>query len=316
MRPLPISVLIPAYNRADRIGKALESVAAQLQQPAEVIVIDDGSADGTAEEAHRRGATVVRHEINQGCAIARNSGLAAATQPWIAMLDSDDEWLPHHLASLWPLRGDHLMLANSALQCAADPKDDRLLGTESNRSRILRDPGSLIHSNPIPNSAAMMRRDAVEDVGGFRPPRVDDLDLWLRLLERGTGLLSPIVGAVYHVHQGQISGGAGANRQMHETVVRRFEQRPWWSEARLEQWRGKVGWNDVRSMVRLRRPLDALRCTAYVAASPHRIHGAFRGGVTRWRLKRRCSGLSELVRAERLPPAKSASPSRSTRSNV
>jgi len=301
---LPISVLIPAYNRADRLGRALESVAAQREKPAEVIVVDDGSEDETAAEAERLGAIVVRHEKNRGCAVARNSGLAAASQPWVAMLDSDDEWLPHHLSSLWPLRGEHLVVANSALQRAADPADDRLLGTAANEPTLLSDPVSLIHpGNPIPTSAALIRRDAVEAVGGFRPPRVDDLDLWLRLLERGTGLLSPVVGVVYHVHAGQISSAGLANQRMHETVVRRFEDRPWWSEAHLERWRGKAGWNNVRSMVRSREPVEALRHLGHLAASPQRTYGALSAGVLRARLRRRCVSLSALVKAERLRPS-------------
>jgi glycosyltransferase involved in cell wall biosynthesis len=290
MKPavLPISVLIPAYNRGDRLGRALASVAAQKWRPSEVIVIDDGSEDDTAAAAERGGVILVRHETNKGCAIARNSGLAAATQPWIAMLDSDDEWLPHHLASLWPLRGDHLLLANSAVQCTGDPADDRLLGAPGDRPMLLRDPASLIHpGNPIPASAALARRDEVREVGGFRPPRVDDLDLWLRLLERGTALLSPTVGTVYHVHDGQISSGGAANQRMHETVVLRFEDRPWWSSHRLERWRGKAEWNNVRSMVRMRRPLAALRHAANIATSPQRIYGALSASLVRARLKRR-----------------------------
>jgi glycosyltransferase involved in cell wall biosynthesis len=289
MKPevLPISVLIPAYNRADSLGRALDSVAAQLRPAAEVIVVDDGSEDETAAEAEKRGATLVRHETNRGCAIARNSGLAVATQPWLAMLDSDDEWLPHHLASLWPLRANHLLLANSAIQRSKDGSD-RLIGAPSRRPLLLDEPGALIHpGNPIPASAALMRRDAVEEVGGFRPPRVDDLDLWLRLLERGTALLSPTIGAVYHVHEGQISSQGSANQRMHETVALRFEGRPWWSPARLERWRGKAEWNNARSMVRMRRPLQALRHLANVAGSAQGTYGALSAALTRARLKRR-----------------------------
>jgi glycosyltransferase involved in cell wall biosynthesis len=290
---LPISVLIPAYNRAGRLGRALASVSAQQQQPAEVIVIDDGSDDGTAAEAERHDVTLVRHECNMGCAIARNSGLAVAAQPWIALLDSDDEWLPHHLASLWPLRGDHLLLANSALQRAPDPGQDRLLGAPAERPVLLRDPASLIHpGNPIPASAALVRSEAIREAGGFRPPRVDDLDLWLRLLERGTALLSPTVGVTYHLHEGQISSGGSANQRMHETVALRFEQRSWWSPAHLERWRGKAEWNNARSMVRQRRPLAALRHGAKVATSPQRAYGALSAGVLRTRLKRRHGALS------------------------
>lgn len=297
---LPITVLIPAYNRADRLARALASVAAQEKRPTEVIVIDDGSDDGSAAVAERWGATVVRHEVNQGCAIARNSGLAVATQPWIAMLDSDDEWLPHHLASLWPLRADHLVIANSALQCGASRGGDRLLGTPTANSKLLSQPASLIHpGNPIPTSAALFRREAAEAAGGFRPPRVDDLDLWLRLLERGTGLLSPTVGAIYYVHGDQISSAGAANQRMHETVSRRFEDRPWWSDARLERWHGKAAWNNVRSMVREKHPARAVRQAAYVARNPQRTYGAISAAVIRARLKRRGAALSAGVRRER-----------------
>jgi glycosyltransferase involved in cell wall biosynthesis len=303
LEPLPISVLIPAYNRADRLGRALASVAAQLRPPAEVIVVDDGSDDDTAGEAERGGAVVVRHEVNRGCAIARNSGLGVATQPWVAMLDSDDEWLPGHLASLWPLRGDHLVLANSALECGEGARRDRLIGLPGNRPLVLRSPPSLIHpGNPIPNSAALIRRDAVEAAGGFRPPRVDDLDLWLRLLENGTGLVSPVVGAIYYLHPAQISGAGDANQRMHETVARRFEDRPWWSPAHLERWRGKAAWNNLRSALRSRQPGRALRSGALLASNPQRTYGALSAGILRMRLRRRCAGLRDRVKSQRIPP--------------
>jgi glycosyltransferase involved in cell wall biosynthesis len=97
---LPISVVLPAYNREKLIVPALESIAKQTAQPAEVIVIDDGSSDATADVAQRAGATVVR-QSNGGVSTARNEGIRRATQPWIAFLDSDDEWLPEKLALQW-----------------------------------------------------------------------------------------------------------------------------------------------------------------------------------------------------------------------
>ena len=100
----PVSVIIPAFNRADTLPRALRSVLGQSLRPAEVIVVDDHSQDATAEVAERWGVRVIRHERNRGAAAARNTAAAAATQPWLAPLDSDDEWLPHHLATLWPLR--------------------------------------------------------------------------------------------------------------------------------------------------------------------------------------------------------------------
>jgi glycosyltransferase involved in cell wall biosynthesis len=287
--PLPISVLIPAYNRADQLPRALASVAAQQQPPAQVIVIDDGSEDGTALAAEGDGVTLVRHERNQGCAIARNSGLAVVMQPWIALLDSDDEWLPHHLASLWPLRGEHVLLANSALQ-RSPGGPERLLGTASSRPQLLRDPAALIHpGNPIPASAALARTEVVREVGGFRPPRVDDFDLWLRLLERGTALLSPTVAVTYHVHAAQISSAGGPNQRMHETVALRFADRPWWRPLQLERWRGRAEWNNLRSAVRHGQLRAALRHAGRLASSPQRAYGALSAGLLRLRLRRRCA---------------------------
>ena len=94
---LPVTVVIPAWNRARELPAALASVARQTAQPAEVVVVDDGSTDRTAEVAAAHGARVVRHEENRGVSAARNSGIAAASHDWIAFVDSDDEWLPRHL---------------------------------------------------------------------------------------------------------------------------------------------------------------------------------------------------------------------------
>jgi glycosyltransferase involved in cell wall biosynthesis len=298
LETLPISVLIPAYNRADKVGRALASVAAQQRRPAQVIVIDDGSEDETAAVAERQGATVVRHERNQGCAIARNSGLAVATQPWIALLDSDDEWLPHHLTSLWPLRAEHLLIANSAIQRGRGTPD-RLLGAPAERPLLLCDPNLLIHpGNPFPASAALARSEAVRAVGGFRPPRVDDFDLWLRLVERGTALLAPTVGVIYHVHEAQISSGGEANQRMHETVALRFRDRPWWSPQRLERWRGRAEWNNLRAAARRRRPRAVLRHAANLLVRPQRAYGAFEAGLLRLRLRRRRAALAQSCAAD------------------
>ncbi len=100
MDTLPISVVIPAFNSEAYIAEALHSVAAQTSSPAEVIVVDDGSEDKTAYVSASLCAKLVRQE-NQGVSAARNAGVRAATQPWIAFLDADDLWLPEKLALQW-----------------------------------------------------------------------------------------------------------------------------------------------------------------------------------------------------------------------
>ncbi len=89
--PAPISVVIPAYNAEVFIAETLASVASQSLTPVEVIVVDDGSSDGTRGIAEAFGAKVIR-QPNQGPSAARNTGAAAAVGQWIAFVDADDVW--------------------------------------------------------------------------------------------------------------------------------------------------------------------------------------------------------------------------------
>lgn len=98
--PLPISVVVPAYQAATSLADALGSVRAQTRAPREILVIDDGSLDGTADVARALGATVIS-QTNSGVAAARNAGIRAAREPWIALLDADDRWLPGKLEAQW-----------------------------------------------------------------------------------------------------------------------------------------------------------------------------------------------------------------------
>ena len=95
-----VSVIIPTYNRAHLIGRAIQSVLNQTYQDFEIIVVDDASKDNTEEVVKSfRDERIIylRHENNRGAQTARNTGIKAAKGGWIAFLDSDDEWLPQRL---------------------------------------------------------------------------------------------------------------------------------------------------------------------------------------------------------------------------
>lgn len=97
-KDIQISVVIPTYNRAHLIGPAVESVLRQMKQPAEIIVVDDGSTDDTREQVASFGDLVrYIYQANSGASAARNHGVREARSEWIAFLDSDDLWLETHL---------------------------------------------------------------------------------------------------------------------------------------------------------------------------------------------------------------------------
>ena len=135
-----------------------------------MIVVDDCSTDGTAEAAARVGAQVVRHEVNLGEGAARNTGIAHAREPWVALLDSDDEWLPDLLATLWPLRDGHVLVGGASLNCPPERVPGRYAGVLGHRPTVLRFPDALIYpENFVAASGTMVRRDAIEAAGGYRP---------------------------------------------------------------------------------------------------------------------------------------------------
>jgi len=276
-----IAVIVPAHNRERMLRRALASVLVQRPAPAEVIVVDDASSDGTAAVAEEMGARVVRHERNRGEGAARNTGIAAATQPWVALLDSDDEWLPGHLAALWTHREEHVLVATSSMRCPADPARDRLHGTAGRRPLVLRSPSEIVFpENPVPVSAVMLRRDIALAAGGYRPfTHCADFDLLLRCLEHGSGAVLPQVGAIYHVHDEQVSQQREEMKAAHTRIVRSYADRPWFRRAQLRRWQAAADWDLYRLEGGPRRALRALR--------PWRLPALARLWLWRYRLRRR-----------------------------
>jgi glycosyltransferase involved in cell wall biosynthesis len=278
---VPVTVVIPAYNRERMLQRALGSVLAQRPAPAEIVVVDDASTDGTAAVAEEMGARVVRHEENAGEGAARNSGIAAATQPWIALLDSDDEWLPHHLDSLWRVRGHHVVVATSALRCGDAGTLDRLQGTADPRPLMLRTPADVVFpENPVPVSAVMIRRDVAVRAGGYQPLRhCADFDFLLRCLDQGTGVVLPDVGVLYHLHAEQVSHERQQMKDAHTHISRCYSDRPWYDRRQVRRWTAAVAWDMYRLEGGARR--------AWALARPWHLAPLLRLWWWRFRLRRR-----------------------------
>lgn len=182
-----VSVIIPTYNRASLLARALRSVQAQKCSDSglqiEIIVIDDGSTDETANLVRERFPEIVYHfQLNQGVSAARNKGLELATHDWIALLDSDDEWLPNKLQSQF-----ELLEQTGLLVCHTEEVWIRN-GVRVNQMKKHQKVGGWIFDQCLPlcamsPSSIVFHRSIVELVGEFDPalPACEDYDLWLRI---------------------------------------------------------------------------------------------------------------------------------------
>ena len=221
-----VSVVIPAYNQGQYLRGAIKSVLAQTYHDYEIIVVDDGSTDNTAAIAAGFEPDIrYIYQDNQGLAGARNTGIRQARGEYIALLDSDDLWLPSFLEAMMALAAANPRAA--VFYCGLNYIDarGRLLPQSG---RIKPTPPeemyhTLLRANHLVPSATMIKRSVVVEAGlfdiAFR--RLQDWELWIRLLRRGhtfIGLDQCLL--QYRIHDESLStdpgGGQKAARMMVE----------------------------------------------------------------------------------------------------
>jgi glycosyltransferase involved in cell wall biosynthesis len=289
-------VVIPTYNRSESTLRAVRSAKSQRPfPPAEIIVVDDASSDDTAEVAEATGVRVIRHDDNLGSAAARNTGVVAAGHAWIALLDSDDEWLPDHLAELWRVRGDHVLVATSHVYVGPNGEPATFAGALGTRPRVIDDPGQIVYpANPIGASAAMFRREVAMNVDGFRTEAepAEDFSLWLRILRHGSAVISPKVGVLYHLHGEQASNDSERMLSAGDAVLERHKDESWCTGALMEKWRGRRAWDQLRLALHAGDAQFARRYTRLLLAHPQRTGGALGLLVDRFRRRQRARRLS------------------------
>jgi glycosyltransferase involved in cell wall biosynthesis len=185
--PPAVSVVIPAYNAAWCVAKAVESVLVQQGCDFELVVVDDGSTDDTAAVlAHYGDAVRVVRQRNQGLSAARNAGLRAARGEFVAFLDADDWWLPGKLAPQLALLRARPEVGFCSCAARVEDPDGRLL----NLWPAPRWEGPfLVHlfgsaaDVAGSGSAVVARRALFGRVGGFDESlrSLEDIDMWMRL---------------------------------------------------------------------------------------------------------------------------------------
>jgi glycosyltransferase involved in cell wall biosynthesis len=198
---------------------------------------------------------VIEHASNAGVGRTRNDGIEAASGEWIALLDCDDEWLPEHLATVWAARDGHVLVSAAAVTT----DDGRALGWARRKPLLLDSPAKAVVPEPIiRTSGVILRREDALAVGGFRPDqrRAQDLDLWLRLLERGTGLALPVVTSRYRVHPEQVSADRPAGWAAQRAILASYADRPWCTPAVRRRREAAITWDESRWRA-LRDPRNA-----------------------------------------------------------
>jgi glycosyltransferase involved in cell wall biosynthesis len=186
-----VSVIVAAYQAAGTIARTLASIAGQTLKPTEVVVVDDGSSDGTFEAANAEVANmngielrVFRTDDNLGAGAARNRAIGDAKGSYLAFLDADDEWLPEKLE-----RSMTVLAKSGAVLVAHDYVTGEGTSVKKHnceRRFRERDPFiGLYRKGYIPSGSVVTTREAVINAGGFDPGlrNAQDFDLWLEMLK-------------------------------------------------------------------------------------------------------------------------------------
>jgi glycosyltransferase involved in cell wall biosynthesis len=204
---IDVSVVIPTCGRVDLLASAVSTAMSQEAVQVEVVVVDDGSSDGTAlwlTEHYDPRLRVIRHSTRRGVSAARNSGIRAARGRWIAFLDDDDVWAPDKLQSQlsaataegrdWVYTGD--VHVDEGLQPLGG-------GPPLSPSEMVLSLGSF---NTLPSGASnvMVRAELLSAVGSFDLSLrcTEDWDMWIRLAKTGPPACVPRPLVAYRHHRG------------------------------------------------------------------------------------------------------------------
>jgi glycosyltransferase involved in cell wall biosynthesis len=225
--PPLVSVVVPCFNGRRFLREAIESALAQCFTPVEVIVVDDGSTDGSREVAECFPSVLIISQSNQGVSVARNAGLHACHGTYVVFLDADDRLHPNAIASHVAAFADY-------------PDNIMVFGG----NRLIDEAGTVIGENDQPAftfhvaevllgvvpspSQSMFRREVLVAAGGFNPflSHGEDFDLYARLTACGTGRSHGVIVADYRLHSGQATKQPATGLKMVLSII---ESRRSWS---------------------------------------------------------------------------------------
>lgn len=212
MDKITISVIIPTFNAKNHLGRAICSVLEQSDPPDEIIVVDDGSNDGTAVFVQEQFSQVnYVYQQNQGVSAARNLGARQAKGAWLAFLDADDLWFRAKLAKQKKIIQRHQGIKMVTAGRVWLSKSGELRRKQSLAARVFKwNFWFLLSHNTIPTPSVLVERDAFWELGGFDESLEtgEDWDLWLKFIARNSvyGTTQKLVGIQ------RVEGSLSSNR--------------------------------------------------------------------------------------------------------
>ncbi len=223
----PVTAIIPTYNCCRLVTEAVDSVLAQSAVPSQIIVVDDGSIDGTRERLARYGDRIQYiFQPNQGVSTARNRGIAEAKTPVVAFLDADDIWHPCKIEIQLDALSQHpdlgLLGTNGFDLPVENVPEVPMKASWPLRFVSLRH--LVVTCHYFATSTVMIRRQILADVGGFDPElrRAEDRDLYIRVAKdyRVASLELPLTGR--RAVAGSLSSQVATMRQDGEKLLRKL----------------------------------------------------------------------------------------------
>lgn len=231
MKP-KISVVTPCYNCEKYLSDTLSSVFEQTILPDEIVLVDDGSSDGTVDliekliAEHPEVCIRLVKQKNNGPGAARNAGIKAAKGDWIAFLDSDDIWKKRKIERVLETLTENqeaIMIANDICEVYEDGRRNEVyLHTYYNpkESAFVQ----LYHGCFLSTSSVCVKKEVLEKVGGFDITlrSAQDYDLWLRVSQEGDIVFIPEIFEEYRIRGGSVSGNVMLRYQCLMRICRKY----------------------------------------------------------------------------------------------
>lgn len=225
-----VSVVIPTYNRANVLPRAIDSVLEQTHDDFEVIVVDDGSTDNTEEIVKTYADDRVRYipfDSNKGANAARNEGIRQANGEYISFLDSDDEFTETHIEKVLSVLVEADPAVKGVYTAQITVQDDKTQYSNS-ASQVLSDPDQVIEGYPANGfSSFTFSQDVFNSVGLLDESlgAFQDREFLIRYLCDYTFLPVPYILVIYHIHGDRISSDPTRKLSALENMVSKHEEK-------------------------------------------------------------------------------------------